>query len=362
MLATAKIGGRPALEVERSIGPIVAGARGILQPPHRIRVAKPAGWAGRLAWSLVALQALGGLGGCAWLQSKERQIALRPSAGAPANAETAIAWRTGDLRYTAPSASTPDQALALWWLPQPDPRAPTLLYLHGTLRTLYGNAPKIEALRQAGFAILAVDYRGWGDSAAIVPSEATIVADAWQAWAELQRRQPDPGRRVLFGHSMGSAVAVQLASRLRHGRDYGALALESAFTRLPDVAAEAGFWGRIGAAMTTLQFDSLSRIAAVDAPLWMLHGDADKTVPIVLGRRLRDAAPPGVRWVEVAGGSHSRLHQDAPALYQQTFRDLQAALSASPPASPPAIPSSAPSSDPPTAPAAPTAPQHRATP
>jgi len=283
----------------------------------------------------LALLATSGLGGCAWLQTKERQIALRPSAGAPANADTALAWRPGDLRYTVPSASAPDQALALWWLPQADPQAPTLLYLHGTLRTLYGNAPKIEALRQAGFAILAVDYRGWGDSTAIVPSEATIVADAWQAWADLQRRQPDPSRRVLFGHSMGSAVAVHLASRLRHGTDYGALALESAFTRLPDVAAEAGFWGRIGAALTTLQFDSLSRIGAVDAPVWMLHGDADKTVPIVLGRRLRDAARPGVHWVEVPGGSHSRLHQNAPAVYQQAFRDLQAALPTVSPSTPP---------------------------
>jgi hypothetical protein len=303
---------------------IVAGQGKAARLDHRIRVVhRVVGLMVFLAFTLVSAS---GLSGCAWLQAKERQIALRPSAGAPANADTALAWRPGDLRYTVPSASAPDQPLALWWLPQADPGAPTLLYLHGTLRTLYGNAPKIEALRQAGFAILAVDYRGWGDSAPIVPSEATIMADAWQAWADLQRRQPDPGRRVLFGHSMGSAVAVQLASQLRHGSDYGALALESAFTSLPDVAAEAGFWGRIGAAVTTLQFDSASRIAAVDAPIWMLHGDADKTVPVVLGRRLRDAARPGVHWIEVPGGSHSRLHQDAPGLYQQSFRDLQAAL------------------------------------
>ena len=295
---------------------IVAALRDAGRRAHRLRI----------VGLLAALVVGSGLGGCAWLQTKERQIALRPSAGAPANADVALRWRPGDQRYTVPSASAPDQALALWWLPQDDPRAPTLLYLHGTLRTLYGNAPKIEALREAGFAILAVDYRGWGDSAAIVPSEDSIVADAWQAWGDLQRRQADPAKRVIFGHSMGSAVAVALASRLRHGTDYGALALESAFTRLPDVAAEAGFWGRIGAAVTTLRFDSLSRIAAVDAPIWMLHGDADKTVPIVLGRRLRDAARPGVHWVEVPGGSHSRLHRDAPAAYTQAFRDLQAAL------------------------------------
>jgi hypothetical protein len=179
-----------------------------------------------------------------------------------------------------------------------------------------------------------VDYRGWGDASAIVPSEASIVADAWQAWAELVRRQPQPGRRVIFGHSMGSAVAVTLASQLKHGQDYGALALEASFSRFPDIAGAAGFWGRVGAAITTLQFDSAARIGRVDAPIWMLHGDADKTVPIALGRRLRDAAPPGVHWVEFPAGSHSRLHQEDPARYLQAFRDLQAQL-----ALPQAIPS-----------------------
>ena len=69
------------------------------------------------------------------------------------------------------------RALALWWLPHADPAAPTLLYLHGTFRNLYRNHPKMEALRAAGFSVLAVDYRGWGDSTAIVPSEKTILAE-----------------------------------------------------------------------------------------------------------------------------------------------------------------------------------------
>ncbi len=261
------------------------------------------------------------LGGCAWLDSKQRELALRPT---PARPDEITELRPGDLRFTVPVASaTADiQQLALWWLPHPDPNAPTLLYLHGTFRNLYRNRPKIDALRDAGFAIVAVDYRGWGESTSIVPSEATIVADAWLAWAELVRRQPDAGKRVIFGHSMGGSIAVALASQLRHGADYGALVLESTFTRLPDVAAVAGFWGSVGAAVTTLDFDALAKIGNVDAPVLMLHGADDKTVPIELGRRLRDAARPGVRWIEVPGGSHSRLHSEAPGLYRQAMRDL----------------------------------------
>ena len=267
------------------------------------------------------------LGGCAWLDGKQRQLALRPTPGRPADF---AGLRAGDLRFTLPVAATGadrDQ-LAIWWLPHADPNAPTLLYLHGTFRNLYQNLPKIDALRAAGFAIVAVDYRGWGDSTPIVPSEETIVADAWAAWAELERWQPVANRRVVFGHSMGGAVAVELASRLRHRTDYGALVLESTFSRMSDVAAAAGFWGRIGAVFTTLEFDALSKIGRVDAPLLMLHGADDKTVPIEVGRRLRDAAPAGVRWIEVPGGSHSRLHSDAPALYRQALAELINAVAA----------------------------------
>jgi pimeloyl-ACP methyl ester carboxylesterase len=260
------------------------------------------------------------LAGCAWLDEKQHALALRPT---PAQPTDSAGLRTGDTRLLVPVTERGQvEQLSLWWLPHPDPAAPTLLYLHGTFRNLYRNLPKIDALREAGFSIVAVDYRGWGDSTAIIPTEATIVADAWRAWQELVQRQPDPRRRVIFGHSMGGSVAVILASQLHYGKDYGALALESTFTNIPDVAAAAGFWGRIGAMLTTLRFDAGSRIGAVDAPVWMLHGADDRTVPVEVGRKLRDAAPPGVHWVEVPGGDHSRLHSQAPEVYQRTFREL----------------------------------------
>ena len=258
--------------------------------------------------------------GCAWLDERQRVLALRPSPARQGQAEaSAASFRPGDLRYFLPANAAAEQ-VAVWWLPHSDPHAPTLLYLHGTFRNLYQNLPKIEALRKAGFGVLAVDYRGWGDSSALVPSEATIGADAALAWSEVQRLQPDARRRYIFGHSMGGAVAVRLASGLRGGQDYAALVLESTFTRMPDVASATGFWGRIVAAATTLEFDSIARIGRIDAPLLMLHGSADRTVPVELGRRLRDAAPAGVRWVEIAGGGHSRLHSDAPEIYQEALR------------------------------------------
>lgn len=279
----------------------------------------------RLLQTALGLALMPSLAGCAWLDMHERRLALRPTPTMPAHVQTAErSFRPGDSRELLPLPG--GEQLAVWWLPHASADAPTLLYLHGTFRNLYQNMPKIAALREAGFAVLAVDYRGWGDSTALVPSETTITADAARAWAELVRRQPLPERRVIYGHSMGGAVAVRLASTLKGrpgvGQDYGRLILESTFTTMPDVAAEAGFWGRLVGGLTSLEFDSASRIGAIDAPILILHGDADKTVPVALGRRLLAAAPVGTRAVEFPGGTHSRLQQEAPEAYQRALREF----------------------------------------
>jgi uncharacterized protein len=271
--------------------------------------------------------------GCSTLDARKREAMYRPTPGVPADfrglrpSDTAYSvpvTNAAALRLVGGGAEWPAgqaQAVRIWWLPQADPGAPALLYLHGTFRNLYQNVAKIDALREAGFAILAVDYRGWGSSTPISPSEATITADARLAWNELVARVPDPSRRVIYGHSMGGGVAVSLAAQLRHPRDYAGLVLESTFTSLPDVAASAGFWGRIGAWLAPERFDSLERIARIDAPLLMLHGDADRTVPFALGRRLFEAATTRDKtFVAIAGGSHSSLQLDAPDAYQRALR------------------------------------------
>jgi pimeloyl-ACP methyl ester carboxylesterase len=298
--------------------------------------------------ALAAVAAVAGLtllGGCASFDVSLRRLALRPTPGVPAAFAPGSPgerehFGPGDQRFTVavPGSGGRPEQLALWWLPQADPAAPALLYLHGTFRNLYQNLPKIEALRQAGFAIVAVDYRGWGESTPIVPSEATIAADARRAWEEVQRRQPDAARRVIFGHSMGGSAAVTLGSGLHGGVDYGALVLESTFTRMSDIGAAAGFWGSVLGALSTLEFDSLSRIGRIDAPVWILHGSADQVVPVALGRRLWQAAPAGANWVEVPGGSHSRLHSEAAELYQQTMKNLIEQLSRPHPVPPAAAP------------------------
>jgi pimeloyl-ACP methyl ester carboxylesterase len=262
------------------------------------------------------------LAGCAWWDAKERSLVYRPSPGRPADFK---GLHPGDETYflSVPgSVAGTYEKLQIWWMPHADPQAPTLLYLHGTFRSLFRNYPKIEALREAGFGVVAVEYRGWGESEAIIPSQPSILADADLGWTELMRHQPEPRKRVIFGHSLGGAVAIDLASRKRYLTDYGALIVESTFTSLPDVAASAGALGTIASWITRQKFYSVDKIGQVDAPILMMHGDADKTVPVDLGRKLRDAARPGVRWVEFPGGNHSYLHRDAPEKYQETVKSV----------------------------------------
>ncbi len=269
-----------------------------------------------LLWGLLAVS------GCAGLDQRQRQIIYRPTASV---AGTVAGLRAGDERFFVdlPQAGATER-VALWWLPHPDQNAPTLLYLHGTFRNLEQNLPKIDALRDAGFAVLAVDYRGWGQSSVIIPSEQSIVQDARLAWAELTRREPRAGQRVIYGHSMGSGVAVELASRLSAPADYGGLILESAFTSFADVAHAAGFWAGLLSWFNGERFASIDKIARVQAPLLMMHGAQDSTIPMRLGQRLFAAANPPKQWLSIEGGQHSDLNLVARDQYQAALADFKA--------------------------------------
>lgn len=277
---------------------------------------------------LAALVVLLSLGGCGALDPWLREKIYRPS-----RIETAAEWQRllasrPDATALTVDAGAGEQLQVLQLAAHPGQVAAVrVFYLHGTYRHAWQNLGKAAPMLRAGLDVALPDYRGWGASSPRVPSEASIHADAWTAWQALQaatRAEGRPVRWVLFGHSMGSAVAVQLAQRLRGSGTYCALVLESAFTSFPDVADSGVGWiGRQLTLWSDERMASIDRIAQVDPPLWFLHGSRDDTVPLALGRRLYEAAPAPKQWRQWPLG-HSNLQTDPTGAYDQTWRDIAA--------------------------------------
>lgn len=279
-----------------------------------------------MALLVLALLFAAALSGCAWIDEQQRAKGYRPTPGTMAE-WTAISAHDEVLWLDLPPGEDGEaQGLRAIWIAAENPAAPAVLYLHGTFRNLYKNQPKIAAIHAAGFSVLAVDYRGWGESTRVLPSEQSIMEDAERAWVEFARRAPDPHSRVIFGHSMGSGVAVELALRHRDPLSYGALVVESGITSLPDVVRDANPLGFIAAPLVTQRFASIEKIGSIDAPKWFLAGSADKTVPARQTLALYDAAVPPKRFELFEGGTHSGLHSEFAERYQAVWHEVAAAL------------------------------------
>jgi alpha-beta hydrolase superfamily lysophospholipase len=210
-----------------------------------------------------------------------------------------------------------------WYMQHPDPEAPTVLYLHGSRWNLNGSVFRMERWMRMGHSLLAIDYRGFGDSSGRLPSQASVLADARAALLELARRQPDPARRFIYGHSLGGAVATQLAAQTDVPPVAG-LILESTFTNIRDMIATTQWSGIPGLGLLVTQpFDSVEALSRARLPVLLLHGTGDRVVPHAMSDLLLAAAvqaPEGLRrLVKLEGASHSGASRSSPA-YDDAIR------------------------------------------
>lgn len=216
----------------------------------------------------------------------------------------------------------------MWYLPLAGADdAPTVLYLHGARRNLNGSVNRIERLHALGFNVLALDYRGFGKSTPLLPSEASALEDTQAAFAELARRQPDAARRFVYGYSLGGALAIALAA----GSDgMAGLMVESSFTSIADLVRDTRLgWMPLLDVAVTQDFDSIGRIARVTEPLLLIHGTADRLIPHRMSDLLFSAAqavPADLRRIiKIDGASHRGALIMGGAAVDAAVRDFVAA-------------------------------------
>ena len=189
--------------------------------------------------------------------------------------------------------------LNAWYLPNPTSQK-ALLWFHGNAENIgYGLEQAVFYSRLA-VNVLAVDYRGYGKSEG-TPREAGVYRDADAAYDYLiQVRHIQPKNIVVFGHSLGGAVAIDIASR----RECGGLIVQSSFTSVKDMARRT-FHIPLFEYIPKSQFNSLTKIRQVRAPILIVHGTLDETVPFSMGQRFFAAAPEPKFFFPVEAAGHN---------------------------------------------------------
>jgi pimeloyl-ACP methyl ester carboxylesterase len=274
----------------------------------------------RLLLALLATLTL--LAGCTTLDERQRQWIFQPS---DRNWSRADAARQGmsDVWIDFHSSAT-NKAVKLHglWLPHEQQagkaEAPVLLYLHGARWNVSGSSHRIRRMQELGFSVLAVDYRGFGQSTNDLPSEALALEDARAAWDWLRQQHPQRPAYI-FGHSLGGAIAIALAEQVD---DEAGTLVEGTFTSIPDVVSSFR-WGWLPLSpLITQRFDSLGRVARIGSPLLVVHGEQDQLIQPALGRRLYEAANGRKAFVLVEGGSHHNTNAVGQSQYRSALAEL----------------------------------------
>ena len=260
--------------------------------------------------------------GCSILQHKERELVFRIEPGT-------ASWYSGLPKAVQefelkPASFKAGQNIHAWWYPAASKNAPAILYLHGVRWNLTGQLFRIEQLHALGFSVLAIDYRGFGKSHGDLPSETTVYEDARIAWERFQVLQPDPQKRLIYGHSLGGAVAIDLAAELGQQSPVPVrgLVIESTFTSLADVATAVANTSLPVRWLLSQKFDSIDKIADIRMPLLVVHGLDDRYVPPRFSQQLFAAAQEPKRLLLVPGASHNNSMSLAGRTYRQALDQL----------------------------------------
>lgn len=208
-----------------------------------------------------------------------------------------------------------------WWIETSKPNAPVLLYLHGNAINIGANVAHAHRFTQLGFSVLLIDYRGYGRSQGPFPNEVRVYQDAAIAWDYLiHQRNIQPSQIFIYGHSLGGAVAIDLA--VKHP-DAAGLIVESSFTSIRQLVAYRNSFQLFPVDLIlTQRFDSIKKVSNLKVPVLFIHGTADVIVPAFMSKDLYAAAPEPKTLLLVPSAAHNNVAEVAPALFTETVQSF----------------------------------------
>jgi fermentation-respiration switch protein FrsA (DUF1100 family) len=203
------------------------------------------------------------------------------------------------LKYEVVRINTSDSVVLDGWFVPTVTKRGVVLFFHGNAGNISHRLDSIRIFNALGLDVLIIDYRGYGQSTG-TPSEQGTYLDSKAAWRYLvEERGFSPLNIILFGRSLGGAVAVHLASE----QNPAALIIESTFTSVPDLAAELYPWLPVRT-MSRFQYNSLKKIRSVTCPVLVVHSPQDEIIPIKHGRKIYSEAQEPKDLLEI-NGSHN---------------------------------------------------------
>lgn len=213
------------------------------------------------------------------------------------------------------------ERLHAWWLPAEEPGDRYLVYLHGSALNIGANITHARRFCQMGFSVLLVSYRGYGKSDGKFPSEAQVYSDAQAAWTFLvEQKGADPAAVFIYGHSLGGAVAIQLAL---DNPGAGGLMVEATFTSIADLARRIPKYRFFPIALIVHQrFDSIKKVGLLQVPVLYIHGTDDRLVPNEMSRQLHKSTTSPKQIILIPGGGHNNSVSVGGDEYLKAVRDF----------------------------------------
>ncbi len=214
-----------------------------------------------------------------------------------------------------------------WWLPNAKQEEKAdlgdrkvILYLHGKGKNISANAKHANRLMRMGFSVLVIDYRGYGKSEGGFPSESSVYTDAQVSWNYLIQKGFKPSQILIYGHSLGGAIAIDLATK--HPKALGMI-VDASFTSMSEMAQLDPKYRVFPIDLLIHQrFDSIAKLRSLAIPVIYIHGTADEVIPTTMAQQMYEATPTRKQIVLIPNGGHNNNASTNEPLYLNSIRSF----------------------------------------